>query len=83
MNEGIIVIAEFIFGRNPAGAERLQQLQEHRKAHNGAIAKLINFPALVLLHMPCSYTSDHRCEANRMTKEDGFRHFTHKMADLK
>lgn len=86
MNEGIIVIAEFIFGRNPAGAERperLQQLQERRKAHNGAIPKLINFPALALLHIPCSYTWDHCCEANRMTKEDAFRHFTHKMADLK
>lgn len=83
MNEGTIVIAELIFGRNPSGAERLQQLQERREAHNGAIAELINFPALALLHMPCSYTSDHRCEANRMTKEDGFRHFTHKMADLK
>lgn len=83
MNEGIVVIAEFIFGRNPAGAERLQQLQERRKAHNGAIAKIINFPTLALLHMPCSYTSDHRCEANRMTKKEAFRHFAHKMADLK
>lgn len=83
MNEGIIVIAELIFGRNSAGAERFQQLQAHRKAHNAAIAKLINFPALAFLHMPCSYTSDHRCEANRMTKAETFRHFTHKMADLK
>lgn len=75
MNEGIIVIAEFILGRSPAGAEKLQQLQERRKAHNGAIAKLINFPALALLHMPCSYTSDHRREANQMTREASFRQF--------
>lgn len=51
MNEGIIVIAELIFGRNP---EMLQQPREHGKAHKGATAKLINFPALALLHMPAA-----------------------------
>lgn len=83
MNEGIIVIAKFIFGRSPGGAEMLQQPQELKKAHKGASAKLINFPALAFLHVPCSNTCDHRCEANQMTEEEALRFFTPKMLDLK